>query len=338
MKFHTLRKPSSEQLREIEKFVKEHPDTTYFQSTLFYKACHLSPKMEPFFWVAYTSAGELGGILMAFKQIQYRLFPLSFLSSRMIIWGGPLVLNNVPAIGEGLFTEFEKSKPRTIYTQIRNLTDVAPLLDILAVRGYAYEEHLDIIVDLEKTEEQLWKEVHTKRRNEIRRAESAGVSLSLQQDPETLGSCYEILKEVYLRARLPLPAIGHFTALLSSNDERDGLKIFVAKFEGEIIGCMLCLAYHNTLFDYYAGAYKEHYPKYPNDLIPWEVFKWGKTSGYTRFVFGGAGKPGVPYGVRDYKKKFGGEVVNFGRFEKIHFPGLYKLVLKGFELWKSVKK
>ena len=37
-------------------------------------------------------------------------------------------------------------------------------------------------------------------------------------------------------------------------------------------------------------------------------------------IFGGAGKPDKPYGVRDYKLKFGGQLVNWGRFEKVHKP------------------
>lgn len=101
---------------------------------------------------------------------------------------------------------------------------------------------------------------------------------------------------------------------------------------------MFCLAHKNTLFDYYAGAYRDYYNKHPNDLLPWEVLKWGKQNGFTRFVFGGAGKPNVPYGVRDYKKKFGGEFVNYGRFEKIHCPGLFKLIIPAFNLWKKLKK
>ena len=89
--------------------------------------------------------------------------------------------------------------------------------------------------------------------------------------------------------------------------------MFTALNEGKIIGCMLALVYKSTIYDFYAGSYAEYYSKYPNDLIPWEVFLWGKCEGYTCFDFGGAGKPNVPYGVREYKKKFGGDLVEHGR-------------------------
>ena len=71
------------------------------------------------------------------------------------------------------------------------------------------------------------------------------------------------------------------------------LIIFCAYYEGEIIGCMLALAFKDKIYDFYAGSIKKFYNKYPNDLIPWEVFIWGKENGYRVFDFGGAGKPNV---------------------------------------------
>lgn len=336
--FHTLKNPTHEQLADIEEFVKVHPDATFFQSPRFFTSCQSTPLLEPSYFVAYDDSGHLVGILLAFRQVQYRFFPLNFLSSRYIIWGGPLVANNDTLVYRGLYKEYTQNASPAIYTQVRNLSDHSHNVDWMMQMGYTYEAHLDIVVDLKKSEDQLWKEVHTKRRNEIRRAIQEGTSFEIRSDEEALKNCYGILEEVYHRAKLPLPSKHHFQALLENSSGSEGLKLFVANYEGKIIGCMLCLAYGTTLFDYYAGAYREYYNKYPNDLVPWEVFRWGKQNGFTRFAFGGAGKPNVPYGVRDYKKKFGGEFVNYGRFEKIHYPGLFKLILPAFKLWKMLKK
>jgi lipid II:glycine glycyltransferase (peptidoglycan interpeptide bridge formation enzyme) len=69
-----------------------------------------------------------------------------------------------------------------------------------------------------------------------------------------------------------------------------------------------------------------------------EVFLWGHERGFTRFDFGGAGKPNVPYGVRDYKLKFGGELVNTGRMIRIHRPFNYAFATKAYRLLQVVKK
>ena len=63
--------------------------------------------------------------------------------------------------------------------------------------------------------------------------------------------------------------------------------------------------------------------------------KWGCTSEYKYFDFGGAGKPDEKYGVRDYKLKFGGTLVKFGRLEKIHMPNKFKLAKSGFNVAKQ---
>ena len=336
MKYKRITIPTEKEFEEIENFVSLHPKTSYFQSTLFFKSCLNTNKLSPLFILAYDN-DILVGSLLVFKQIQINKPIFNFLSSRNIIWGGPIVLNDYLEIYEGLYEEYGKMKFSSIYTQVRNIYDITNFKKSMSSFGFNYEEHLNIIVDLEKPKEQLWKEVHSKRRNEIRKALKEGTTFFNINNSETLTECYSILKEVYTRAKLPLPEIGHFEALLANNTPNDGLKIFVAKFENEIIGCMLCFAYGDTLFDYYAGAYSKYYNKNPNDLIPWEVLNWGKEKGYKKFDFGGAGKPNVPYGVRDYKKKFGGELVNYGRFEKIHFHFLFKIVSLGFNFLQKLK-
>lgn len=101
---------------------------------------------------------------------------------------------------------------------------------------------------------------------------------------------------------------------------------------------MVCLAYGDWLFDYYAGAYSQYYKKYPNDLLPWAVFLWAKRQGFTHFDFGGAGKPDVPYGVRDYKKQFGGELVCFGRYERVNHPKTFAVANQFFTLWRWLRR
>ena len=59
-------------------------------------------------------------------------------------------------------------------------------------------------------------------------------------------------------------------------------------------------------------------------LIPvsviWYGIKDAISNNFSRFDFGGAGSPDKSYGVRDFKKKFGGKEVFYGRFQKNHKP------------------
>lgn len=261
--------------------------------------------------------------------------PLGFISSRAIIFGGPLVQEDqqFSALIEGL-NKYTKGK--AIYSQFRNLWEVGKQ-DLMDERGFYYEEHLDILVDLTKTEEELWKDVHSKRRNEIRRAGKEGTTFALIEDDHLISESYDILHEVYQRAKLPLPSREFFRQAFKVLGPKKMIRCFGAFNQGKLIGTLYAFSYKDMLYDWYAGSYRAHYKQYPNDLIPWEIFKWGKENGYKVWDFGGAGKPNVPYGVRDYKKKFGGELVCFGRFERINHPAVFQLAKRGFEVWQKVK-
>jgi serine/alanine adding enzyme len=49
----------------------------------------------------------------------------------------------------------------------------------------------------------------------------------------------------------------------------------------------------------------------------------------------GMGSPQKPYGVRDFKTKFGGEVINFGRWQLINNKFRYQLGLFGYYILKK---
>ena len=100
---------------------------------------------------------------------------------------------------------------------------------------------------------------------------------------------------------------------------------------------MIILCHKDRIYDWYAGSYREFYKYCPNDIITWEVLLWGKANGFKIFDFGGAGKPEIPYGVRDYKMKFGGELVQFGRYIKVHRKLLMALAKFGLKLYKKFK-
>ena len=51
----------------------------------------------------------------------------------------------------------------------------------------------------------------------------------------------------------------------------------------------------------------------------------------------GAGSSDEDYGVREFKSKFGGKLVNYGRFIKINNKLLYKIGKMGLKVIQSFK-
>ena len=257
-------------------FVNNHPYGNIFQTPEMYIVYSKTKNHEPILCVVTNEKNKILGILLSVVQKEYEGFIGKF-SSRAVTRGGPLIENNDPYILRYILKEYDYVvKRKAIYSQIRNLWNWKELNNVFIDRGFIFNDHLNIIIDLSESEEQLWKDVHSKRRNEIRKALKEDVVFEVANASDTLEICYKILIGVYSRARLPLPGFEHFQSLLENTKEGKGLCIFVAKYGGNIIGCMLALQYKERMYDYYAGAIKEYYHKYPNDLIPWEVIKYSK--------------------------------------------------------------
>ena len=99
---------------------------------------------------------------------------------------------------------FDKIDGKAIYSQFRNQW---PWSDdekkVFKKNNLSYEEHLNIVVDLKKDKDALYKDVHTKRRNEIKKAVKEGTTFEVRNDMASLTECYKILDSVYKRAKLP---------------------------------------------------------------------------------------------------------------------------------------
>ncbi|MCP5048325.1 MAG: GNAT family N-acetyltransferase, partial [bacterium] len=185
-------------------------------------------------------------------------------------------------------------------------------------KGFAYEEHLDILMDLTQTQEELSSKMHKERRHNVRRAVNKGTEFKELILPEEIETGLNLLTETYKRVKLPLAHPTLFNAAYIILYPKQMVRYFGAVNNGKLIGMRIVLTYKDLVYDWYAGASHQDRNKYPNDFLPWKIILWGKEQGFHTFDFGGAGKPGVPYGVRDYKLKFGGELVNYGRFLNVH--------------------
>jgi len=71
-------------------------------------------------------------------------------------------------------------------------------------------------------------------------------------------------------------------------------------------------------------------------MATWAAIDYACRNGISTFDFMGAGSPEKDYGVREFKEKFGGELVKPGRFQKIHAKLKYQIAMKGFEVYQKL--
>lgn len=323
--------------KKWSEFTIEHQLGNAFQTPEMYDVYNSENNYKPVVVICECETGEYCGVLMSVIQREYSGF-LGKLSSRSIIWGAPLIYNNDEEILKLVLNEYDRIvSKKAVYTQIRNLWDTEYFQNVFEKLGYVYEEHLNILIDLNKSEDILWSEIYSRRRSQINKSERQGVTIKIFNESNLIEESYKILLDVYKRAKLPFPSLEYFQAAEKYLGKKGYLKFFGAFFEEKLIGVMYLLCYNLRTYEWYIGSYSDFMKKHPNDLIIWEIFKWGQKNNYKIFDFGGAGNPDKEYGVREYKKKFGGFIVNLGRYQKVHNKLLMSISVFGFKIWQLIK-
>jgi len=321
--------PSDEDWNE---YVLHHPDGNIFQNVFLGKVYRKTKNHESI-CIAVTDSNDT--ILAGMQVIIIKeLAILGSLSARAIIQGGPLFENseNGVAAMQVLIRHYDKiAGGKVLFTDIRNMWDTSKYSDVFDRNGYIYEPHLNYVNNLEKDQ---FKKFSKKRRYGITKAQREGVVVEEVESEQLIPTVYQFLHETYSNAKLPVVDVSFFKALMDILKSRGLAKVFLAKHENNYIGTIVVLLYKNSIYDLCAGASRKHLNLYPNDILPWHLMEWGLNNGYSVFDFGGAGNPEEEYGVRDFKKQFGGELENFGRYKKVHSPKKLWLIKSMFTVYR----
>ncbi len=325
-------------IQKWNEFVKSHPNGNIFQTPEMFEVYKKTNNYKPLV-IAVEKNGKMVGILIAWIQKEHAGF-LGVFSARSIIFGGPLVEDNNPDILELLLKEYNKIiNNKVIYSQFRNLWEWSKNEKIIFTQnGFNYEEHLNILVDLNKSYDELWSGVKKSRKEGIRKAKRNNLKFEVSNESDILPIFHKLLKKTYSNVKLPFPGIDFFEELIQIVPT-DNIKIFTLKKEERVIVALVALIYNNCLSAFYIGVDRDEniLKTRPVDLFYWEVLKWGSENNCTIYDWMGAGKPNVDYGVRQFKLQYGGNLVEFGRFEKKHRPILMSVAKLGLKLYKLIK-
>jgi serine/alanine adding enzyme len=244
-------------------------------------------------------------------------------TTRAIAYGGVLSVpgpEGTEALKLLLQAYRRKMQGRILFTELRNLFDLGEMQPVLKECNFPFEEHMNFLIDLDQSEEMLWHCISKSGRQSVRTSGNKGTSIEEITDRSQLRIAYNLLQNVYTRVRVPLAHISLFEAAYDILGPREMFKGFLARAGDHIIGTCFILIYNRRIIDWYAGSDRAFSSHCSGDLLIWHILKWSKEHGLHVFDFGGAGKPGEEYGPRDFKAKFGGAAVYYGRNLCIHSP------------------
>ena len=170
----------------------------------------------------------------------------------------------------------------------------------------------NIVRTLDKSLSEIWAEVEHKVRKNVKRARHNNLSVELDR---TGGRTNDFLEIYYsTMARRDAKSFYHFGIdfFEKLNRSLDGSFLyFHVLLQNKIISSELILYSKETIYSFLGGTELSAYNLRPNDLLKYEIIKWGIESGMKRFVIGG-GYQGED-GIYRYKKSFApnGEVPFF---------------------------
>ena len=289
---------------------------------------------EPFVHLVGDKAitGILAGV------VQNENFLLKHFTSRAVIWGGPLCLSDDQVTINHLFEELNsKLKSKCLYVQFRNLFDILKFNNVFSSFGFKFEPHLNYLLDLTKNEDEIWSGMNKKRRNSIKKSLNSSLSIKEISNINDVELSYTVLSSVYKKAKIPLADFSLFSSAFKILKKKNMLCSFNVIYDNKCIGTLWTLTYKGRVYDWYSGSLSNYLDKYPNDFLIWHSIQKSLQENHSIFDFGGAGKPNISYGVRDFKRKFGGQEVQFGRFEKTFMPIRKTIMLNLFDIYKSIK-
>ncbi len=166
----------------------------------------------------------------------------------------------------------------------------------------------------------------------MQKARRSGVTIEEATDPAAIGDAYEVLRDVYHRIQVPLPDRSLFDASARILGPLGMFSMLLARWEGQTIGVLCLLRYRGVVTYWYTGTLREHATVRAGDLLAWHAISSEAAAGNRVFDFGGAGRPDEPYGVRDFKAKYGGELIEPGRATWTPSPRRYRATTAAYEL------
>ncbi len=319
------------------RFVDSHPKGSIFHTPQMHEVFRRTRRYHPLALAAVDGDGEILALLLAVR-VQTLPGPLGQISSRSIWYAEPLSRETPEAALAlaALIKEHDSIvRNQVLFTEVRPLLAAGSERRALEQCGYVYEDYLNYLIDLSKPNDALLKAMDRECRRRIKLNPQKGLEVRDVTTSEGVDILYRFLSLTYSRARVPLADKSLFASACSILQPRDEVRIFGAFFEGEPVGACITLAYKDRVFAWHGGAERVR-TVYPMEALNWNDIEWGQQHGYTVYDLGGAGYPNKPYGVRDYKSKFRGALVSYGRYRKVYSPVKLALAEKGYESLRKI--
>ncbi len=187
-------------------------------------------------------------------------------------------------------------------------------------------------IDLTKSETELFGQLKSKTRYNVRLAQRKGVKIVEDSSRQGLAIYQKIAKETRERQNFYLHTPDYFQKMWEQFQNSDMIHIFHAYYDDTPLVSWIMFKWQDTVYYPYGASRDLHRDVMASNLMMWEMIAWAKKQGAKIFDMWGclgpnADKSSSWYGFHRFKKGYGGQLMQFvGTFDLVLQQPQYKIV------------
>jgi lipid II:glycine glycyltransferase (peptidoglycan interpeptide bridge formation enzyme) len=203
--------------------------------------------------------------------------------------------------------------------------------------GFAKRPWGTYIIDLQKPEEELWEAVEKEARKVIKKTMLAGCTVRRVSTEDELKAYWELVRDSRKQLGLGLAAY-KYTLAQWRTLHPEHYEVFLVYHHDTLIAGMGVIFTQDHMVEVMAGRseYSKEQKLYPNDVLKWEIIKWGREHGIRYYDLAGFNPNAAPgskeEGIGKFKAKWGGDYYAWDFFERYGTRAHHRL-LRVIERW-----
>ena len=200
-----------------------------------------------------------------------------------------------------------------------------------APAGFKLIEKHTHVLNLCRSEDEIWNQMEGKCRTHIRKAIKSGVSIEMANSRSCLDAYYEMLRQLYAKQGMTNVNGSDFYLKLWDLFSPDKLFLILARIDNELIAGAIIVCDHNRWY-YLNGASRSDYNHLsPSNLLQWEAIRMARSRGGLQYDFVGSDIERLA----KFKKTFGGDLVTYSCLEHATYP-IVECIRDRYPQFKSI--
>jgi len=187
------------------------------------------------------------------------------------------------------------------------------------------------IIDLTRSEEEIFAGFKSKTRYNIRLAEKHGIKIKEDNSDQAFEKYLDLLFETTKRQGFYAHNKNYHRQQWQILKPAGISHLLTASYRGKVLSVFLLFSFNDTLYYPYGASTREHRELMAPTLLMWESIKFGKRLGCTQFDLWGDTQPNPPsnhpyYGFHRFKEGFSPKLIEFvGSWDLVIKPFFYQI-------------